>query len=152
VDLSCDTEKLKILVVDDEADIRIFVCNLLGTCGYEAVDAADGVEGLEKAKNIRPALIILDVTMPKEDGIQLYRNLKLDDDLKQVPVIMVSNIDRKTFALYQRFQKLPKIHKLPSGDDDSGAWAYLEKPLEAEDLIRQVRRLIRTEGPPDQVD
>jgi len=143
---------LKILVVDDEADMRIFLCNLLGTCGYEAIDAADGVEGLEKAKNLRPALIILDVTMPKEEGIQLYRKLKLEDDLKEIPVIMVSNIDRRTFALYQRFQKLPRIHKQPSGNDDSGVWAYLEKPLEAEDLIRQVRRLIRTEQRPDHLD
>ena len=150
--MSCNAERLKILVVDDEADMRIFLCNLLGTCGYETVDAADGVEGLEKAKNHRPALIILDVTMPKEEGIQLYRQLKMDDDLRQVPVIMVSNIDRRTFALYQRFQKLPRIHKHPSGDDDSEAWAYLEKPLEAEDLIRQVRRLIRTQEPPDQPD
>jgi CheY-like chemotaxis protein len=152
VDVSCDTERLKILVVDDEADIRIFLCNLLGTCGYETIDAADGVEGLEKARELRPALIILDVTMPKEDGIQLYRKLKLDDDLKLVPIIMVSNIDRKTFALYQKFQKPPAIHKLTPGDDNSGAWAYLEKPLEAEDLIRQVRRLIRKQEPPGQVD
>jgi len=137
-------QKLKILVVDDEADMRIFLSNLLGTCGYETIAAAGGVEGLEMAKNHRPALIILDVTMPKEEGIQMYRQLKLDDDLKQVPVIMVSNIDRRTFAIYQRLQKLPRINQESSGADDSGAWAYLEKPLEADQLIELVRSLTTT--------
>jgi len=55
----------KILIVDDQLDIRIFLCNLLGNCGYEPIDAGDKDEGMQMAASEKPALIILDVTMPK---------------------------------------------------------------------------------------
>ena len=92
--LALETQRLKILIIDDELDMRIFLCNLLGPCGYAPIDAGDRKEGLQKARKEKPDLIILDVMMPKEGGIQLYRDLKQDRDLKQVPVIMLSTIDR----------------------------------------------------------
>jgi two-component system phosphate regulon response regulator PhoB len=125
----------KILIVDDQLDIRIFVCNLLGNCGYEPIDAGDKDEGMRIAASEKPALIILDVTMPKEKGLQMYRELKEHEDLENIPVIMVSTIDKKTFSFYQRFQGTPRHKELP----DPGA--YLEKPLEAEELIQLVRKL-----------
>ena len=130
-----EIERKKILIVDDELDIRIFLCNLLGNCGYEPIDAGDIDEGMQKAVREKPALIILDVTMPKETGIQMYRELKEHEDLKNVPVIMVSAIDKKTFSFYQKFQGTPRHKVVP----DPGA--YLEKPLEAEELIELVRTL-----------
>jgi two-component system phosphate regulon response regulator PhoB len=129
-------ERKKILIVEDELDLRIFLCNLLGNCGYHTIDAADKAEGLQKAKKEKPALIILDVMIPKEDGIQMYREIKQDQDLKNIPVIMVSTIDRKTFSFYQKFQYSPKGTGVPEPG------AYLEKPLEAEELIKLVRSLI----------
>ena len=129
-------ERKKILIVEDELDLRIFLCNLLGNCGYHTIDAADRAEGLQKAKKEKPALIILDVMIPKEDGIQMYREIKQDQDLKNIPVIMVSTIDRKTFSFYQKFQDTPKGTGVPEPG------AYLEKPLEAEELIKLVRSLI----------
>ena len=137
-----EIERKKILIVDDELDIRIFLCNLLGNCGYEPIDAGDIDEGMQKAVSEKPALIILDVTMPKETGIQMYRELKAHENLKNVPVIMVSTIDQKTFLFYQKFQGLPR-HK---GFPDPGA--YLEKPLEAEELIELVRTLTETDECP----
>ena len=137
-----EIERKKILIVDDELDIRIFLCNLLGNCGYEPIDAGDKDEGMQKAVREKPALIILDVTMPKETGIQMYRELKEHEDLKNVPVIMVSTIDKKTFSFYQRFQSTPR-HK---GVLDPGV--YLEKPLEAEELIKLVRTLTEPNGCP----
>jgi CheY-like chemotaxis protein len=129
-------ERKKILIVEDELDLRIFLCNLLGNCGYHTIDAADRAEGLQKAKREKPALIILDVMIPKEDGIQMYREIKEDQDLKNIPVIMVSTIDRKTFSFYQKFQHASKGTGIPEPG------AYLEKPLEAEELIKLVRSLI----------
>ena len=133
-------ERKKILIVDDELDMRIFLCNLLGNCGYEPIDAGDKDEGMQKAVREKPALIILDVTMPKETGIQMYRELKEHEDLKNVPVIMVSAIDKKTFSFYQKFQGTPRHKVVP----DPGA--YLEKPLEAEELIKLVRTLTEADG------
>jgi DNA-binding response OmpR family regulator len=131
--LCSELERKKILIVDDELDMRIFLCNLLGNCGYEPIDAGDKNEGMQKAVSEKPALIILDVTMPKESGIQMYRELKAHADLKNVPVIMVSTIDKKTFTFYQKFQSTSRDRGVPEPG------AYLEKPLETEELIRLVR-------------
>ena len=135
--MSSEIGRKKILIVDDELDMRIFLCNLLGNCGYESIDAGNRVEGLQKAKQEKPALIILDVMMPKEGGIRMYRDLKQDRELKEVPVIMLSTIDRKTFLKYQRFHRTHKDWDVP----DPGA--YLEKPLEAQELIDTVRMLTK---------
>jgi DNA-binding response OmpR family regulator len=137
--LCSEIVRKKILIVDDELDIRIFLCNLLGNCGYEPIDAGDIDEGMQKAEREKPELIILDVTMPKETGIQMYRALKAHEDLKHVPVIMVSTIDQKTFSYYKKFQGMPRYKGFP----DPGA--YLEKPLEAEELIELVRTLTKTD-------
>jgi two-component system phosphate regulon response regulator PhoB len=138
--LYSEIERKKILIVDDELNMRIFLCNLLGNCGYEAIDAGDKNEGMQKALSEKPALIILDVTMPKESGIQMYRELKEHDDLKNVPVIMVSTIDKKTFSFYQKFQSTPRDRGVPEPG------AYLEKPLEAQELIILVRTLTTTDA------
>ena len=137
--LSSGRERKKILIIGDELDLRIFLCNFLGNCGYEPIDAGDKSEGLKKAKAEKPALIILDVMMPKEGGIQLYRNLKLDQDLKNVPVVMLSTIDKKTFSFYNRFQGAAYVKGVPEPG------AYLEKPLETAELIRVVRKLTRAD-------
>lgn len=137
-----EVERKKILIVDDELDMRIFLCNLLGNCGYQPIDAGDKDEGMQKAMSENPSLIILDVTMPKETGIQMYRELKAHADLKHVPVIMVSTINRKTFSFYQKFQGTPRQEVVP----DPGA--YLEKPLEAEELIELVRKLTKIDECP----
>ncbi len=135
-----ELQRKKILIVDDQLDIRIYLCNLLGNCGYEPIDAGDKDEGMQMAVSEKPALIILDVTMPKETGIQMYRELKEHEDLENIPVIMVSTIDKKTFAYYQKFQGTPRQKGLP----DPGA--YLEKPLEAEELIELVRTLTKPDA------
>lgn len=131
-------ERKKILVVDDELDMRIFLCNLLGNCGFHPIGARDRIEGLQKAKEEKPALIILDVMMPKESGILMYRQLRDDNILKQVPVIMVSSIDKKTFSRYQKFQSGPQAPGVPEPG------AYLEMPLETEELVRLVRKMTST--------
>jgi twitching motility two-component system response regulator PilH len=136
--MSTHFERKKILVVDDEADMRIFLCNLLGNCGFQPIGASDRIEGLQKAKEQKPALIILDVMMPKESGILMYRQLKEDQTLKQVPIIMVSSIDKKTFLQYQKFQSRPQDKGIPEPG------AYLEIPLENEELVRLVREMTST--------
>ena len=120
--------------------MRIFLRNLLGNCGYEPIEAGDKDEGMQMAVREKPALIILEVTMPRESGIQMYRELKEHEELKNVPVIMVSTIDKKTFAFYQKFQGTPRQKGLP----DPGA--YLEKPLESEELIELVRTLTKPDA------
>lgn len=128
-------KRIKVLVVDDEPDMRFFLCNLLGGCGYATIHAGDRHEGLRKARREKPALIIMDVMMPNEGGLQLYRDLKQDLRLKRIPVIMVSSIGRKTFLQYQR------SYCTLSEESVSTPGAYLKKPLNADELIGWVQTL-----------
>jgi DNA-binding response OmpR family regulator len=134
--LAPEIKRKKILIIEDELDLRIFLRNLLENYGYHTIHAANKADGLQKAKREKPALIILDVMTPEEGGTHMYREIIQDQDLKNIPVIMVSNVDSKTFSSYQKFQK---------GSQHTGVvepGAYFEKPLEAEELIERVRSLI----------
>ena len=121
--------KKKILVVDDEMDIRIFISTLVETNGYKPFIAKDGEEGLQMVKEHKPDLIILDVMMPKESGLKLYRELRSDNTTKQIPVIMVSAVSRKTFL--HSIKELERYHGVSLAEPE----AYIEKPPEAEELI-----------------
>jgi two-component system phosphate regulon response regulator PhoB len=123
----------KVLVVDDELDMRIFMATLLETSGYKPLVAEDGVQGLEIAREKKPALIILDIMMPKESGIALYRELKNDPALKDIPVIMLSALSKKTFFHSQKVLDEYKGEKIPEPA------AYIEKPPEPDELLEAIR-------------
>jgi len=86
--------KKKILVVDDEPDLREIIKTTLVVNGYEVVSAADGLEGLEKSKKEKPDLILLDIKMPKMDGYTMLRELKKSEEMKSIPVIMLTVYDK----------------------------------------------------------
>jgi two-component system phosphate regulon response regulator PhoB len=128
--------KEKILVVDDELDTRIFLSTLLETSGYKPIVAVDGLEGIRKARELRPELIILDVMMPREGGVEMYRQLKADETLRGIPVIMLSGIAKKTFFHSQNLLNLYENHIVPEPE------AYIEKPPEPEELLQWTRNLL----------
>jgi CheY-like chemotaxis protein len=126
-------EKPKILVVDDERDMRIFVSTVVETLGFEAVAARDGAEALRKAGSNPPALVILDVMMPKiEDGIQTYRQFRTEPNLSGIPIIILSAIAKKTFL------HSIKILSPRQGPRLSEPEAYMEKPPDATELSRLI--------------
>jgi CheY-like chemotaxis protein len=132
----------KILVVDDEQDMRIFVSTVVETLGFEPMVAKDGVEALEKARSNPPALVILDVMMPKiDDGIQTYRQFRTDPKLSHIPIIMLSAIAQKTFFHSIRMLSPLKGFELPEPH------AYMEKPPDADELGKFIMRLLRTVSP-----
>lgn len=124
----------KVLVVDDELDMRIFITTLLETNGYRPLSAEDGLQGLEMARQKNPSLIILDVMMPKKSGINLYRELKSTPDLKAIPVIMLSALSRKTFFHSQRLLDEYRGERIPEPA------AYIEKPPEPEELLEAIEK------------
>jgi CheY-like chemotaxis protein len=128
--------KKTVLVVEDELDMRIFISTLLETSGYQPVLTRDGTEGMLKAKDVFPDLIILDVMMPGEGGVQMYRQLKTDQTLCKIPVIMLSAVAQKTFAHYLNMVNARLKEPIPDPE------AYIEKPPEAEDLIKMTASLI----------
>lgn len=123
------TQKPRILVVDDDPDMRMYYSALLRTGGYHPIVASDPGEGLEKVKKEKPVFIIINVPMPENGGMQMYRCLKQDVRLCCIPVIMVSTIDRQTFTLYQ------KTKGIRLGSDIKDPEAFLEKPPEASELL-----------------
>lgn len=127
----------KILVVDDEQDMRVFMKTLLETSGYKPIVAKDGQEGLEMARKENPALIIMDIMMPRESGIHMYREVKKDPKLHGIPVVMVSALSKKTFFHSQRVVDEFEGVKLPEPS------AYIEKPPEAEELLEVIRGVLR---------
>ena len=126
----------KILIVDDELDVRIYVRTLFETSGYAPIVTTNGKEGLEKAKEQLPDLIILDVMMPEAGGASMYRELKTDQALKDIPVIMLTGIGEKSFSHYLKMLNLKLKDPIPQPD------AHMEKPLDHEKLLELAKKII----------
>jgi two-component system phosphate regulon response regulator PhoB len=127
----------KVLVVDDELNLRTFITTLLETSGFKPIAAEDGVKGLELARQQKPSAVILDVMMPKESGIDMYRALKKDPELKDIPVIIVSAISKKTF-----FHSQAVLDKY-EGETVPEPAAYIEKPPEPEELLEALQNSLK---------
>lgn len=82
----------KVLLVDDDQNAVKYLSVVLSEHGYDPVSAYDGQEGLQKVKQDKPDLIVLDVMMPKKSGLVLFRQLKTDEQSKDIPVLMVTGV------------------------------------------------------------
>lgn len=126
----------KVLVVDDDPDVRLFNTTVLEEHGYTPLEAANGEEALQMMRSERPDLVILDVLMPRQSGIRLYRRLRTDADLKTVKVIVLSGIAKKSFLKSQ--QALTEFGQGAVPEPEF----YLEKPVEAETLAETIKKAI----------
>ena len=126
----------KVLVVDDEMDVRTFISTLLEANGYTALSADNGESGMALFKEKRPDLVTLDVMMPKESGIKMYREIKTNSDYAGVPVLVVSGLAKKTFLHSQKVLDKFKDQIVPPPD------GYIEKPPEPDELLAEIKRLI----------
>jgi len=126
----------KVLNVEDDADTRTFVSTVLEENGYIPIMAMDGEEGMKKIKKERPDLIILDILMPRESGIKMYHELKLDPNLKDIPVVMLSGVSKRTFLRSQAALTEFGDETVPEPQ------AYLEKPVEPEDLAETLKKIL----------
>lgn len=118
----------KVLIVDDEMDMRIFLRTFFKTGGHEPVVCRDGKEGLSAAITEKPDLIILDVMMPNDGGALMYKALKSDPALRSIPVIMFTAIDEITFTHYINMLRAQFEKDFPAPD------AYIEKPPDIDQL------------------
>src|SRR6476661_3994008 len=115
----------RVLVVDDDNDVRTLVAGLLERAGYEVNEAADGRDALRVVFADRPDLVLLDVTMPGLDG---WATLERTRELTDVPVLMVT----------ARSDELEKVRGLKAGADD-----YMTKPFGRQELLARVEALLR---------
>jgi two-component system, OmpR family, phosphate regulon response regulator PhoB len=116
-----------VLVADDDADVRDLVAFRLDRAGYEVMAAADGQDALELARSRSPDIAVLDVMMPRLDGLQVTRQMRAIDELARVPVLLLTASVHEA-AVKQGFE---------AGADD-----YMKKPFSPADLVARVRALL----------
>jgi twitching motility two-component system response regulator PilH len=126
----------KVLVVDDDPDVRLFSVTVLEENGYTPLEAEDGESGLKMIKAEKPDLVILDVLMPRQSGVRLYRELKTAKALKDVKIIILSGIAKKTFLRSQKALTEFGGAQIPEPE------IYLEKPVEPEELAEVIKKVL----------
>jgi two-component system alkaline phosphatase synthesis response regulator PhoP len=117
------TSHAKVLIVDDEADIVSTVQYRLEFCEFKVITAANGKEGLEKAANEKPDIILLDINMPIMDGREMLERLKNRPDIKDIPVIMLT--------AYSDAKDIAKVANLGIAD-------YITKPFDFTELMGKI--------------
>ena len=118
----------KILIVDDEANIRELIKFNLGKAGYQTVEAIDGHEAVALVKNEQPDLLVLDLMLPGIDGLEVCRLLKSNKKTAGIPIIMLT----------ARSEEVDKIIGLELGADD-----YLTKPFSPRELVARIKAVLR---------
>ncbi len=134
------TEQATVLVVDDEEDLLSLLEYNLEQEGYNVLLARDGVEAIEQTREHEPDLIILDIMMPKMDGIEVCKRLRKDAHLRTIPIMMLT----------ARTEEEDQVQGL-----DVGADIYLGKPVSVSVIVSQTKALLRSTrrhaDPPDQI-
>mgnify|MGYP006290470939 CR=1 FL=1 len=131
----------KILLVDDDPDVMLFNKTVVEENGYQAVSAANGEDGLVLLEKERPDLVILDVLMPKQSGVKMYRKVKTEEKWRDIPIIILSGISRRSFLKSQEALTEFGEEQVPEPE------VYLEKPVEAEELAQSIRETLTEDAP-----
>jgi two-component system cell cycle response regulator len=125
----------KIMVVDDELEIRDLLSKFLTEEGYEVILASAGEEAIELAKRETPHAILLDIRMPGIDGIEVCRRLKAEPKTQYIPIIMITGYDEN------------KIDAIMVGADD-----FVNKPVDLVELAVRVKSILRTRYLTDELE
>jgi CheY-like chemotaxis protein len=125
----------KILIVDDEPDVCVYLDRLFRENGYETSCARDGEEAGANLAKSRPDLITLDLSMPNKSGVRFYRDLKSDESLRRIPVVLVTGVTgpggaADTERFYQTRRHIPP----PEG--------FVPKPVDPAEILALVERLL----------
>jgi two-component system response regulator VicR len=121
-------EKKKVICIEDEPEMIDLVKLILGRKGFDLIGAMGGREGLEAVRRIKPDLVLLDLMMPDMDGWEVYQQMKADEELKNIPVIVVT-------AKAQSIDKVLGLH-IAKVDD------YVTKPFGPQELLQSVERVL----------
>ncbi len=126
---------IRVLSVDDSSVVRKLVTMILTAEGFKVTTASDGVDGINKAKELLPDVILLDFVMPKMNGFQVCRILQKDEKLRNIPVILVTSKGDKVGDKFV---------------DQLGVTGYITKPFQPEELVSKIHQTLETrEAPQD---
>jgi len=123
-------ETKTILVIVDEPDVVTYLVTLLEDNGYQVTTAKNGEEGWSKVQSLHPDLITLDVTMPEKSGVRFFRDVKQHDELKDIPVIIITGVSVDFEKFISTRTKVPP----PEG--------FLSKPIEKEQFLAKIKDLL----------
>jgi CheY-like chemotaxis protein len=129
-------ETKRVLVVDDEPHVVIYLATLLQDNGFETAAASNGREGMEKVKAEKPHLICLDITMPEESGLRLYRELKDDPVLRAIPVVIVTAVTGYGGDPDGLKKFLSARHHVPPPE------GFFSKPIDRTEFIAKIKQLL----------
>jgi CheY-like chemotaxis protein len=124
-------ELKKILVIDDEEDVRTYLSTFFSDNGLSVISAVDGKEGVQKAVAEKPDIITLDISMPEESGVKALRDLQNNEVTKNIPVIIVTGVSTDI----KRFIESRKQVHPPEG--------FFEKPIDRDKLLKKVKELLK---------
>lgn len=125
-----------VLVADDEQEIRLLLRKILQKAGHQVTEAGDGETALRKVRELPPDVVLLDVMMPRMDGIEVCGRLKADPVTAALPVLIVTSLSARE----------DRLRGIEAGADD-----FLNKPVDKEEILLRVRNTIRTKHLFDQV-
>jgi len=129
-------EPIRVLSVDDSSVVRKLVTMILTAEGFKVSTAADGLDGINKAKEIKPDIILLDFVMPKMNGFQVCRILQKDERLRKIPVILVTSKGDKVGDKFV---------------DQLGVTGYITKPFQPEELVNKIHQTLENYQPSDEI-
>jgi len=123
----------KILIVDDEPDVAIYLATILRANGYQATIANSVEEGLRLLEESIPDIICLDIMMPKQSGVSMYKQLKQNEETANIPVMVISGVETEgqfDFRSYMPDETLPPPE------------CFMEKPIKIEEFVATIERLL----------
>lgn len=126
-------EKPFILIVDDDNAFREVVAEKLRSSGYDIAEAVDGEEACSRAKELRPDLILMDVKMPKLDGIQAMLRLAKDTELRTIPVVFLTAFGDTQPEIYRNDRRFAQ---------EIGAYDYVVKTQDLDKIAEKVREVL----------
>lgn len=118
----------KILIIEDDEDMQQLISMMLSEAGYSTIAAGDGLEGINVAKEIKPDLIMLDLMLPKIDGLEVCKRLSDDAEMKKIPII-ITTIKKELSTKLSAYM--------------AGARRYVTKPFGKEELISEVYKTLQ---------
>jgi DNA-binding response OmpR family regulator len=124
-----ETDTIRVLCIDDYPDMIMLMKDILTKYGYHVIGALSGKEGLEKMRTEKPDVILLDLMMPEVEGWEVYRQMKRDTELREIPVIIVTAKGDKMEETIAR--EIAKV-------DD-----FIRKPFDVHTLVDRVREVLK---------